>query len=442
MDKLLESPRYGEHWARHWLDLVRYADSDGYKIDELRPNAWRYRDYVIRAFNEDKPYDRFVLEQLAGDELFPDSLDALVATGFLRHGIYEYNNRDAVGQWTNSLNEITDVTGDVFFGLGLQCARCHDHKFDPILQKDYFRLQAFFAPLRPRDDLPLATGAQQAHYAEALEPWKAKTVELRAEIQAIENPAKEKAAEDAIKKFPPETQAILRKPVAERTPWEKQIGELAFRQVLYEWDHLFGRLHAADKDKLVGLQKQLASFDKQKPAPLPAVPCVTDVGPEAPPVTIPKKANLGPIEPGFPSVLEEKPAVIGVARSEFHGTPRCTGPLAGAAGKSADRSRHRESRMAVALRAGPGRHHERFRDTGREALAPRVARLAGPALRARRLELQEAAPPHPALGGLSAVRGKPDGRSRPREKTRRTGFSGANIRRLDAPSRSATRSSA
>ncbi len=310
VDKLLASPRYGEQWARHWLDLVRYADSDGFKIDELRPEAWRYRDYVIRAFNEDKPYDRFVEEQLAGDELFPDDLDARVATGYLRHGIYEYNNRDVAGQWTNMLNEITDVTGDVFLGLGMQCARCHDHKFDPILQKDYFRLQAFFSGLRLRDDLPLATTAQQTAHAEALKAWETKTTELREQIAAIEEPARKKAAEDAIKKFPPETQAILRKSNAERTPWEEQIAQLAFRQVLYEWDHLFNHMRGAEKDKLVALQKQLAAFDKDKPAALPAVQCATDIGTEAAPVLIPKKANLGPIAPGFPTVLEEQPAGI------------------------------------------------------------------------------------------------------------------------------------
>src|SRR5439155_12415535 len=99
VDRLLESPRYGERWARHWLDLVRYAESDGFKSDDYRPGAWRYRDYVIQSFNSDKPYDRFVQEQLAGDELWPDDPAAIVATGFLRAGITEYNNRDSFTQW-------------------------------------------------------------------------------------------------------------------------------------------------------------------------------------------------------------------------------------------------------------------------------------------------------------------------------------------------------
>jgi hypothetical protein len=136
VERLLSHPRYGERWARHWLDLVRYAESDGYKQDAYRPNTWPYRDYVIHAFNQDKPYDRFVQEQIAGDEIAPDDPDVLVATGYLRLGIYEYNQRNAWGQWRDILNDITDVTGDAFLGLGMGCARCHDHKFDPILQRD------------------------------------------------------------------------------------------------------------------------------------------------------------------------------------------------------------------------------------------------------------------------------------------------------------------
>jgi mono/diheme cytochrome c family protein len=310
VDELLASPRYGEHWARHWLDLVRYAESDGFRIDDYRPNAWRYRDYVIRALNDDKPYDRFVQEQIAGDELFPGDIDARIATGYLRHWIYEYNNRDVVGQWTNILNDITDTTADVFMGMGLQCARCHDHKFDPILQKDYYRLQAFFAPILPRNDLKLATPQMEAEYAEKLKVWEEKTADLRARIAAIEEPHKAKAAEGAIIKFPPETQAMIRKPVAERTPWEHQIAELAYRQVYYEFDRLINKMRGPEKEQLVALYKELSAFDKDKPEPLPQAFCATDVGPKAPPVTIPKKGQLGDIAPGFLTILDENPANI------------------------------------------------------------------------------------------------------------------------------------
>ncbi len=310
VDRLLASPRYGEHWARHWLDLARYAESDGYKADDYRSEAWRYRDYVIHAFNDDKPYNRFVQEQLAGDELFPGDLDALVATGFLRNGIYEYNNRDVAAQWTNILNDVTDVTGDVFFGLGIQCARCHDHKFDPILQKDYYRLQAFFAPMLMRDDVRLSAPNTQAEYEAKLAVWQDDTVKIRQQIAEIEEPAKQRAAEAAIKKFPPETQAILRTPEHKRSAWEEQIQQLAYRQVLYEWDHLVNHMRGTEKDRIVGLQKQLAAFDKEKPEAPPLVRCVSDVGPEAPPVTIPKKANFGAIEPGVLTVLDASPAAI------------------------------------------------------------------------------------------------------------------------------------
>jgi hypothetical protein len=160
VDQLLGDPRYGERMARHWLDLSRYAESDGFRQDAFRPTAWRYRDYIVRAFNADMPYDQFIREQLAGDEISPDEPDAVAATGFLRQTPYEYNISDIDRSWTEVLNEVTDVTGDVFLAMGVGCARCHDHKFDPILQRDYYQLQSFFAALRWRDDVPLvAAGA-------------------------------------------------------------------------------------------------------------------------------------------------------------------------------------------------------------------------------------------------------------------------------------------
>ena len=310
IDRLLASPRYGEHAARHWLDLVRYAESDGFKIDTYRPHAWRYRDYVIAAFNSDKPYHRFIQEQLAGDELFPGDSEALIATGFLRLGIYEYNSRDVAGQWTNILNDITNVTADVFLGLSLQCARCHDHKFDPLLQKDYYRWQAFFAPLLIPEEVRVATPELTASHAAQLRVWEEKTADLRGQIAALEDPAKEQAAKIVIRKFPPETQVILNKTDTDRTPWEIQIADLAFRQVTYEWQHLSDHLKPADRDQLAALQKQLAAFDKDRPPELPVVPSVSDVGPVAPPTFIPKKPALGEILPGLPTVLHPAPAHI------------------------------------------------------------------------------------------------------------------------------------
>jgi mono/diheme cytochrome c family protein len=312
VDRLLASPQYGERWARHWLDLVRYAESDGYRVDDYRPNAWRYRDYVIRSLNADKPYDRFVQEQLAGDEIAPEDPDARIATGYLTHWIYEYNNRDAVTQWSTILNDVTDTTADVFMGMGVQCARCHDHKFDPILQKDYYRLQAFFAPLMPYAEGTVATAGERAAYEQKLADYNAKTADLRRQLDEIEAPYRKQAAEDAITKFPPETQAIIRKPAAERTPFEQQIAELANRQVDYEYleKRFAARVKEPAKSQRIALLARLKAFEKDKPAPLPVAPQAADVGPIAPAVFVPKKQQLGEIEPGFLTLLDEKPAAI------------------------------------------------------------------------------------------------------------------------------------
>jgi hypothetical protein len=312
VDRLLENPRYGERWARHWLDLVRYAESDGYRVDDYRPNAWRYRDYVIRSFNADKPYDRFVQEQIAGDELWPSDTDARTATGYLCHWIYEYNNRDVAGQWSNILNDITDTTADVFMGMGLQCARCHDHKFDPILQKDYYRFQAFFAPILPYAEAPVAAAQEQAEYRARFADWEAKTADLRRQIDELEAPYRKKAADEAIAKFPPETRALIAKPREQRSPYEQQLVALAWRQVEYEWsDRRFpGKVKEPDKSRRSALLAELQKFAADKPKPLPVAPVATDVGPVAPSVTIPKRPQLGEIEPGFLTILGEAPAKI------------------------------------------------------------------------------------------------------------------------------------
>ncbi len=154
VDKLLADSRYGERWARHWLDLARFAESDGFAIDGERPTAWRYRDYVIRAFNKDKPYDEFIKEQLAGDELEGgDRPDRLTALGFLRMGTWEADANFKTQLRQDVLNEITTTIPQVFLGLTVGCARCHDHKYDPIPQRDFYRFQSFFAATRV-DDRP------------------------------------------------------------------------------------------------------------------------------------------------------------------------------------------------------------------------------------------------------------------------------------------------
>lgn len=303
VDELLGSPRYGEKWARHWLDLVRYAESDGYKSDSFRPNAWRYRDYVVRSFNEDKPYNRFLEEQIAADELWPDDPDAVIGVSYYRLPIYEYNQRNVKGQWATIINDITDVTGDAFLGLGMQCARCHDHKFDPILQKDYYRLQAFFAALSPRDDLPLATPDQLKEYRAQFAKWEQATADIRAQIEAVEGPVRARTTKGVVDKFPRDIQAIMNKTAGERTPYEQQINDLAYRQVTEELEKLDGKFRGMEKQKLDALETELSKYDELKPKPLPEAMLATDIGPTAPPVIVPKDKSQTPIEPGLLALL-------------------------------------------------------------------------------------------------------------------------------------------
>ena len=158
IDRLLASPHYGERWGRHWLDLVRYAESNGYERDGPKPNAWRYRDYIIRSFNLDKPYDQFVREQLAGDELAehlfegyePDAWrDSIIATGFYRLHVWDDEPDSTVVAEYDDLDDIMIATTTAFLGLTVGCARCHDHKFDPISQADYYSMLSFFRSIDP-----------------------------------------------------------------------------------------------------------------------------------------------------------------------------------------------------------------------------------------------------------------------------------------------------
>lgn len=159
VDQLLESPRYGERWARHWLDAVHYGDTHGYDKDKLRPNAWPYRDYVIRSLNQDKPYSQFVREQIAGDHFYPDSRDGIEALGMLAAGPFDFVGQIEVGNGTVEKARVKNIDRDdmvatvinTFVSLTAQCARCHDHKFDPISQREYYQLQAVFAAIDRAD---------------------------------------------------------------------------------------------------------------------------------------------------------------------------------------------------------------------------------------------------------------------------------------------------
>ncbi len=196
VERLLDSSRYGERWARHWLDITRYADTAGYSNDFERPNAWRYRDYVIRSLNRDKPYDRFVLEQIAGDELFPDDPEAIIATGFLRTGPWEHTGM-AVAAVTRQLflDDVTNHVGQTFLAMTLGCARCHDHKFDPIPTRDYYRMQAVFAGTAiARRPLPFLPDESTDGLDQGRAPFQARLASLESRMEHIHEAARKRLA--------------------------------------------------------------------------------------------------------------------------------------------------------------------------------------------------------------------------------------------------------
>jgi hypothetical protein len=314
VDRLLASTAYGERWARRWLDLARYAESEGFKSDETRPDAWRYRDYLIRAFNEDRPYDRFVREQIAGDETAPGDAQALVATGFNRHWADESNARNLRLRRQEILNDITDTVGSVFLGLTVGCARCHDHKYDPVSQADYYRLQAFFAAAQPRSDLPLASAAEQERHRQLMAEWEASTRDQRAELAGLEAPYRPKLERDSKSKFPPEVQEAVDTPPDRRTALQWQLALKVAPQLEVATDAVVKAMKPAERERWQELSTQLASMHPPRPKDLPTGIGIADVGREAPPTFVlaagvydaPGEA----VQPAFPAALDPRPPRI------------------------------------------------------------------------------------------------------------------------------------
>ena len=189
-DRLLASPRYGERWAQHWLDVVRYAETEGFEYDRHIPDAWRFRDYVIGSLNRDKPYDRFLSEQIAGDEIAPHDREGLTASAFHRLGPVRRNagNPDIALSRNEVLTERTDIIGTAFLGLTIGCARCHNHKLEPISQKDYYRLQAYLAAT-DESDVSLAPEKERA-------AWEADTKSIKKRMEQVRTQMKRAKASD------------------------------------------------------------------------------------------------------------------------------------------------------------------------------------------------------------------------------------------------------
>ena len=273
VDELLDSPRYGERWGRHWLDAVRYADSSGYEHDYDQPHAWRYRDYVIRAFNEDKPYDRFVQEQLAGDEVEDPNFDALIATGMLRVGPRVlFREKDNPQYRYNYLDDMIATTGRVFLGLTVDCARCHDHKFDAISQMDYYRTMAVFFPY-VRYDFPLADQQTVKRHEEASAKVNAKIESLERRIAKVQAPYRKQAREKSLEKFPEEIQIAVRTPEDQRTEGQQLLAAQVQSLGVSGYEEFISE---SDAELLADLKAQVAELEDQLPAPLPMAMGIRD----------------------------------------------------------------------------------------------------------------------------------------------------------------------
>jgi len=273
--KLLASPHYGERWARHWLDLVRYADSGGFENDVDWPDAWRYRDYVVASLNRDKPYDRFIREQIAGDEIAPDSKEALIATGYLRLG--PENNIRNERTRMDELDDLVQTTSLTFLGLTAGCARCHNHKFDPIPQKDYYRLQAVFFSTKPVN-YPLVTEDEVSRHKAAMAGIDGKQTPLKKAKVEIEEPYRQRLFDEKLATLPDYMQVAWRTPASQRTDGQKLNARQIENTLKFKDDELAAVMTAEDKRKHGELIAGIKHLDASRPEPYPTAMGIGEEG--------------------------------------------------------------------------------------------------------------------------------------------------------------------
>jgi hypothetical protein len=270
VDRLMESPRYGERWAQHWLDLAHYADSNGFELDVERPDSWRYRDWVVRALNADLPYDRFVALQIAGDELNPGDHQALIATGFGRCGPRELVGGNVIPEVKrqNELTEITGTVGSVFLGLTIGCARCHDHKFDAIPTTDYYRLQSFFAASE-LIDLPIADKAELTAFEAAKKAVEQKAAPLREQLAALEAPYRKRLAEQKNAMLTALERAVMAIPKDKRSTEQNRLVQGLQMSLRVKWEEVAAAVvsNRGDHDKRESFKKAIAEFERTLPRP-------------------------------------------------------------------------------------------------------------------------------------------------------------------------------
>jgi len=298
IDHLLASKHYGEKWGRHWLDLVRYAETNGYERDNPKPMAWRYRDYVIRSFNEDKPYDRFIMEQLAGDELDEVTVDSIIATGFQRLGIWDDEPVDADQAFYDGLDDVLSTTGQAFMGLTVGCARCHEHKIDPMPQEDYYRLLAFFHNTY--------NNITQGRFKKSA--YNLNTTTVIASPKEIARYERLKQAHDEqVQRLRKRVKQYEQKVFATFSNPEKEDAKDANTRRTMIAEKRASVLSKEELDDYLAIQKELEQLRKQRLPELDKALAMKENGPEAPVTHVLLRGNAhskgAEVQPGFPEVL-------------------------------------------------------------------------------------------------------------------------------------------
>ena len=302
VERLLASPQYGERWARHWLDIARWAESEGYESNHLRPYAWRYRDYVVRAFNSDMPFDRFIREQLAGDEITPYSDDQLIATGFLAAARLSSNEEDMFRQRNDMLVDIVNSTSSALLGLTMQCAQCHNHKFDPLTARDYYRFQGFFIKGQVAN-----VALKNAELWKAYEAKKPMGYEaaLRERDALFEKGRANRIAE-AKKELDADTLKSLAIDRDKRTPEQEKLFRQADLLFQFTPNGIENGLKGEDRKRYEELKKQVAEMEKRMIDRPQAVAYYS-------PATSPHNLSVLPMKGFYPLIYN--PAELGRAKS-------------------------------------------------------------------------------------------------------------------------------
>jgi hypothetical protein len=310
VDRLLGDPSYGIRWGRRWLDVVRYADTNGYERDGNKPQAWRYRDYVIDSLNADKPFDLFLTEHLAGDEVEGANAESMIATTFLRLGTWDDEPADPMVDRYDQLDDIVGTVSATFLGMTLRCARCHNHKFEPLSQLDYARMLAIFEPLkRPQNgriDLDVAVGTRDELTVEsaAVKRHETALATLKDQLQVLDSQVRERHFHEGTTKLAADAVAAHRLPEKERSDVQKKLVAETQKQLD---DELAQARTADEKKQRDAFAAAIKTVEAAAPNSLPRAYIWQEL-PGAPPATqVFRRGNpatpAGTVEPGFPGVL-------------------------------------------------------------------------------------------------------------------------------------------